>query len=116
MMKIREASILVLKAHKFDKLLESWLFAKDKESMIKARNIFCSVRVCGGKTNTMNRIKQELADMQKKSFYTIYNTTTKVVSYHGIDEDKETLRDWMINHLDMSCDYETHKGYTTIEK
>ena len=115
-MKQIEASILVLKAHKFDGLLKDWLFAKDKESMLKARDIFCSIRSCGGKGATINRIKKEIEKYQAISFYTIHNTTTGEITYHGIDETKLTLRDWMINTLDLSCEYEPHKGYTKIKK
>jgi len=110
----QEACVIVLKNHKFDGLLKDWLFASSKEEMIKARDSFCSIRACGGKASTMNRIKEELETAQAKSFYTLENTTTKQVTYHAIDLTKLSLRDWMINTLDMSCEYIPHEGYKKL--
>ncbi len=114
-MKTQEACIIVLKAHKFDGLLQDWLFASTKEERLKARKIYCSVRSCGGERATMKKIQLEVETAIQKAFYTIENKTTDVISYHAIDTSKLTLRDWMINHLDMSCDYETFEGYKERE-
>ena len=110
----QETFIIVLKEHKFDRLLKNWFFAKNKEDLIKARETFCSVRACGGNGGTIERIKEQLATAQAKTFYTIHNTTTDEVTYHAIDEYTITLRDWMINHLDLSNEYIPYVGYKDI--
>ncbi len=110
----QEASVIVLKNHKFDGLLKAWLFASSKDEMIKARDHFCSVRSCGGKANTINRIKTELETAQQKEFITLENTTTGEVTYHAVDTSKLSVRDWMINTLDLSCEYIPHNGYKKL--
>jgi len=111
----KEAMIIVWKKHNFDGLMRDWVFAKDQESMLKARKTYLSVRGVGGDRATLEGIRKQLEEAQQKSFYTIHNITTGEITYHAIDENTLSLRDWMINHLDMSCEYEPHTGYVTRE-
>ncbi len=115
-MKRREACIIVLKNHNLDGLLKNWLFASSKEEALKARKTYCSVRGVGGERATVNKIKDEVERAIQKTFYTLHNLTTDEVSYHAVNTYKESLRTWMINHLDMSCEYDPTEGYITVER
>ncbi len=101
------ARIIVWKQHDFDGYLKDWFFAKTKEDIIKARKSYYSVRGVG---DNLKGIMKQLETAKAKDFYTIKNETTGEITYHAVCPQL-TLRHYMINNFDLSCEYTPLEGY-----